>query len=333
MPELRKDPVSGRWVIISTERRKRPMDFIRTREAPKGGTCPFCPGNESLTPPEIIAYRPHGSKPNTPGWTLRVVPNRFPALRVEGDLGRAGVGMYDKMNGVGAHEVVIETPGHQDSLSTLPEERLKDVLWSFKERSNDLKKDKRFRSILIFKNHGEAAGASLEHPHSQLIALPIIPRELSLELDGAQFFHKYRERCIFCDGLQQDIEQEDRIIINSGDFVAIAPFASRFPFEAWIMPREHAAFYEDITPSLADSLAGLFHELLRKMDKVLDKPSYNFYLHTAPFNGSYPRTNEYFHWHFEIMPILTQVAGFEKGTGFYINPTPPEEAAQFLRDA
>ncbi len=333
MPELRKDPISGRWVIISTERRKRPVDFLHQHQTLKGGVCPFCPGNEAMTPPEILAYRSNGSKPNSSGWTLRVVPNKFPALRIEGDLDRSGVGLYDRMNGIGAHEVIIESPNHADTPSTIGEDRVKDVIWAFKERSVDLKKDNRFRSILIFKNQGEAAGASLEHTHSQLIALPIIPRELSMELDGGQFFHKYRERCIFCDLLRQEIEQEERVIINTGDFVAIAPFASRFPFEAWILPREHSACYEDLSLPMADNLARLFHDLLRRMDKILDSPPYNFYLHTSPFNGRYPQTQDYFHWHFEVMPILTQVAGFEKGTGFYINPTPPEEAAQYLREA
>lgn len=309
------------------------MDFAHKHDVPHGGVCPFCPGNEAMTPPEILAYRPNGTRPNSSGWTLRVVPNKFPALRIEGDLDRIGVGLYDKINGVGAHEVIIESPKHDDSPSTISEERMKDVLWSFKERSLDLKKDRRFRSVLIFKNQGEAAGASLEHTHSQLIALPIVPRELALELDGAQFFHKYRERCIFCDILRQEIEQEERVIINTGDFLAIAPFASRFPFETWILPREHLSFYEDLTAGMADNLARLFRDLLRRMDKILDQPPYNFYLHTAPFNGKFPQTQEYFHWHFEVMPILTQVAGFEKGSGFYINPTPPEEAAQFLREA
>lgn len=333
MPELRKEPISGRWVIISTERSKRPVDFIRKNDKPKGGVCPFCPGNEAMTPPEILAYRPAGSKPNTPGWTLRVVPNKFPALKIEGNLDRAGVGIYDRINGIGAHEVIIETPGHEDTPSLIPEERVKDVLWAFKERTLDLKKDKRFRSVLIFKNQGEAAGASLEHTHSQLIALPIIPRELGMELDGSQFFYKYRERCIFCDILRQEIEQDERVIVNTGDFVAVAPYASRFPFEAWILPREHLSAYEDITGPLAESLARLFHDLLRRMDKVLESPPYNFYLHTMPFNGGFPQTHEYFHWHFEVMPILTQVAGFEKGSGFFINPTPPEEAARFLKEA
>ncbi len=179
MPELRKDPIVGRWVIISTDRAKRPTDFVREAVKIKGGFCPFCYGNESKTPPEILAYRPstNGSTPqkDSPGWTIRVVPNKFPALGIEGNLNKQAEGMFDKMNGIGAHEVIIETPDHNATLASLPAKRIEDVLWAFRDRILDLKKDRRFKYILLFKNHGEAAGASLEHSHSQLIALPILP--------------------------------------------------------------------------------------------------------------------------------------------------------------
>src|SRR5512142_2984596 len=204
VPELRKDPIVGRWVIISTDRAKRPTDFAREQVKLKGGFCPFCYGNESKTPPEILAYRPNANgnpapQKDTPGWTVRVVPNKFPALGIEGNLNRQAEGMFDKMNGIGAHEVIIETPDHGASLATLPERRIEDVLWAFRDRILDLKKDKRFKYILIFKNHGEAAGASLEHSHSQLIALPILPINVVEELGGAKQYYIYKERCVFCD--------------------------------------------------------------------------------------------------------------------------------------
>ena len=185
MPELRKDPVVGRWVIISTERARRPTDFQRDPVRPKGDNCVFCPGNEDKTPPEIVAGRPSAGLPNTPGWTYRVVPNKFPALRIEGDLEPTGEGLFDRMNGVGAHEVVIETPAHSGSLATMDVEAVGEVLLAFRERLLDLKKDPRFEYVLVFKNYGEAAGASLEHPHSQLIATPIIPIMVTEELEGS----------------------------------------------------------------------------------------------------------------------------------------------------
>ncbi|MBV8208062.1 MAG: DUF4931 domain-containing protein, partial [Acidobacteria bacterium] len=204
MPELRKDPIVGRWVIISTDRAKRPTDFDRDQVKIKGGFCPFCPGHENKTPPEVLAYRPNPAERDTPGWTVRVVPNKFPALGIEGNLGRQAEGMFDRMNGIGAHEVVIETSDHSQTLATLPDKRVEDVLWAFRDRILDLKQDKRFRYILIFKNHGEAAGASLEHAHCQLIALPIVPKQVVEELEGAKEYFRYKERCIFCDIIQQE---------------------------------------------------------------------------------------------------------------------------------
>lgn len=330
MPELRKDPVTSRWVIISSERGKRPTDFPTEPERPRGGFCPFCPGNEDKTPPELLAYRSDGSAPNTPGWSLRVVPNKFPALRIEGDVNRQGDGIYDKMDGIGAHEVIIEAPGHKDSLATLPETRVEDALWAFRDRVLDLKKDQRFRYILLFKNHGEAAGASLEHTHSQLIATPIVPKRVREEVDGAREYYNYKERCVYCDMVRQELGQGVRCIAENDDFVTIAPFASRFPFETWILPKSHAAAFEDAQKQQYVHLAQVLKELLHRLDAVLGNPPYNLIVHNAPLRESDGRA---YHWHLELMPKLTRVAGFEWGSGFYINPTPPEEAARFLRDA
>lgn len=330
MPELRRDPIVGRWVIISTERGKRPSDLTSTPPPTnKSGFCPFCPGNETRTPPEILAYRDGISLPNSPGWTLRVVSNKFPALRIEGDLNREGDGIYDKMNGIGAHEVIIESPNHEDTLSTISEKSFEDVLSSYSERFIDLKKDDRFRYILIFKNHGENAGATLEHTHSQLIALPIIPKRVVEELDGSLEYFNFKERCIFCDIIRQEIRQGIRVVDENQDFLAITPYAPKLPFETWIMPKKHESSFENLKKVYYKSLASLFRDTLRRLDKVLNNPNYNFILHTSPLDQL---ESEYFHWHFEIMPKLTKVAGFEWGSGFYINPTPPEEAASFLRD-
>jgi UDPglucose--hexose-1-phosphate uridylyltransferase len=335
MSELRKDPIIGRWVIISTERGKRPMDFSQPREKQRGGFCPFCPGNEDKTPKEVFAIRGKGSKHSASEWSLRVVPNKFPALKIEGEIERQGVGLYDMMNGLGAHEVIIESPNHDDTLSTLSIPKFKDVIFTFKERMLDLKKDSRFRYSLIFKNHGVQAGASLEHTHSQLIALPIVPKRVIEELKGAHEYYSYKERCIYCDIVRQEIRDQIRVISENSHFLAIAPFAPKFPFETWIIPKEHSAAFEHTSNDLNEPLARIFSEVLRKLDKVLNYSPYNFILHTAPFRGnSTLRENvgDYYHWHFEIMPKLTRVAGFEWGSGFYINPTPPEESAKFLRE-
>ena len=328
MSELRKDPVSGRWVIISVERGKRPSDFIVRDHAKKGGFCAFCAGNERTTPPEILAFRPDDSKPNTPGWTLRVVANKFPALRVEGEVDRAGEGIFDKMNGIGAHEVIIESPDHNVSLSTMPLKSVEDALLAFHYRISDLKKDKRFKYVLVFKNEGEAAGATLEHTHSQLIALPIVPRIVEEELEHAKHYYEYKERCIYCDIIHQEIKSGVRVISENQDFISLAPFAPRSPFETLILPKRHeSGFMPDGKLSL---LAQILQRTLRQIDKALDRPPYNMLIHTSPFKED---VNEYYHWHIEIKPKLTSIAGFEWGSGFYINPTPPEEAAKFMREA
>ena len=331
MPELRKDPITGRWVIISTDRAKRPTDFVRESVQIKGkGFCPFCYGNEAKTPPEILAYGRNGGPRDSSGWTVRVVPNKFPALGIEGDLDREGEGLFDRMNGVGAHEVIVETPDHQSTLATMSEKALEEVLWAYRDRILDLKNDKRFRYILIFKNHGEAAGASLEHTHSQLIALPIVPKRVREEVDSGKHYYQEKERCIFCDIIRQEVESEVRVITENTQFIALAPYAPRFPFEIWLLPKQHGSAFENNPSPVFTSLARVLKDCLMRLDAVLDHPAYNYMLHTSPIGEE---SNEHFHWHIEIMPKLTKVAGFEWGTGFYINTVSPEDAATYLRDA
>jgi len=329
LPELRKDPITGRWVIIATDRAKRPNDFIRQPvPAPTARICPFDYGSEHKTPPEILAYRNSGGR-DQPGWRVRVVPNKFPALGIEGDLDRRGEGMYDKMSGIGAHEVIIETPDHMATLADLSEKQIEEVLWAYKERVSDLKRDRRFRYILLFRNHGEAAGASLEHPHSQLIALPVIPKRVQEEVDGAKQFYDFKERCIFCDIIREENTAGTRLVTETDRFTVIAPYAARFPFETWILPKRHESHFEEADAPTLANLSWMLRSTIRKLDKVLERPAYNFIIHSAPVQDA-PLT--YYHWHLEIIPKLTKVAGFEWGSGFYINPTPPEEAAKFLRE-
>jgi UDPglucose--hexose-1-phosphate uridylyltransferase len=328
MTELRKDPIVGRWVIISTERAKRPHEFPKEPPPRKEGMCPLCPGSERMTPPEIFAVRAGGSF-NDAGWTLRVVPNKFPALRIEGDIGKAGDGVYDRMNGIGAHEVVIETERHDVDLFDLPESRFEDVLWAYRERMLDLKKDRRFKSVIIFKNRGAAAGASLTHSHSQLIALPVVPKLVIEEMTGCREYFRFRDRCLFCDIVVQEMEQKVRIVEETGEFLACAPYAPRFPFETWIIPKRHQCAYEMIERDQAKALAAIFRRTLRRLNLALENPPFNYIIHSAAFQEW---AGDSYHWHIEIMPRLTKMAGFERGSGFYINPTPPEESAKYLRE-
>jgi UDPglucose--hexose-1-phosphate uridylyltransferase len=331
MPELRKDPIIGRWIIISTERGKRPTDFIVEKNHAKGGFCPLCPGNENTTPPEVLSYsHSSGHQPNKPGWEVRVVPNKYPALVIEGDLNKEGEGLYDKMNGIGAHEVIIETPDHQESFTHLPPERMVKVFWAFRDRLTDLSNDPRFRYVMIFKNYGAAAGASLEHSHSQLIALPILPRMIKSELDGSLSYYKYKERCIFCDIIRQELNHNQRVITQNELFLALVPYAPRSPFEMWILPKKHASSYLSMNNEEFRLLSEIFSECMKRLDNCIPNVPYNFVLHGAPLRSP---ALEHYHWHFEVMPKLTMIAGFEWGSGFYINPIAPEEAAKYLRKA
>jgi UDPglucose--hexose-1-phosphate uridylyltransferase len=327
--ELRKDPVIERWVIISTERAKRPSDLLVEKSKSRGGFCPLCPGNEDKTPPEVFAFREGNTSQNMPGWKLRIVPNKFPALIAEGSLQKRGEGIYDKMNGFGAHEVIIETTDHNATASSLSIDDFTTILLSYKQRIMELKKDSRFRYLSIFKNYGEIAGSSLEHPHSQIIALPVVPKRSVEEIDGAQTYYSYKDRCAFCDIIDQEISDGRRIVLENDEFLAFEPFASRFPFETCILPKKHISSFEDTDDSLFEQMAETFSLVLKKINGLLGSPPYNYMLHSSPFNKN---VKEFYHWHFEIIPRLTRVAGFEWGSGFYINPTPPEQAAQYLRE-
>ena len=336
MSELRKDPIIGRWVIIATDRGKRPTDFVSAAPTGEPASCPFCEGNEFMTPREIYAVRPKESLANTKGWSIRVVPNKFPALRVEGTVEREGVGMFDKISGIGAHEIIIETPEHSDSLYTRSRERIVELLDTYQKRLMDLTLDERLLYTMVFKNMGERAGASLSHPHSQVISTPIVPKRVKEEIDGSLEYYDYKMRCVFCDIIQEEKRFGSRIIYENVSFVSFCPFASRFPFEMWLLPKRHMSGYAAITRQEMFELADCLGVTMKRLAKSLGEPQFNWMLHTEP-NRAVPRNpwpdiGEHYHWHFEIIPKLTRVAGFEWGTGFYINPTPPEDAAAFLRE-
>ncbi|RKZ22860.1 galactose-1-phosphate uridylyltransferase [bacterium] len=332
MPELRKDPVIGRWVIIATERSKRPDDFLHVKIPEKPSPfCPFCEGNEEKTPPEVYAVRRDGTLPDTPGWKVRVVPNKFPALVREGEVRERMEDGYRLMDGVGAHEVIIETPKHDGIIPRLSEEEVGLILDAYRRRYISLKEDERLRYILIFKNHGREAGASLAHPHSQIIATPIVPKRVKEELYGSERFYREKGKCVYCWMIEQELSSKKRVVAETENFIAFCPFASRFPFEVWLLPKYHSAFFEDVKEP--DEFASIFKRVITAIHDVLSDPPYNLVLHTSPtMNEHWEHMEKSYHWHMEIMPKLTRVAGFEWGTGFYINPTSPEEAARYLRE-
>lgn len=329
MPEFRKDPIVDRWVIISTERAKRPQ-YQGTRNPPaETGPCPFCTGNEAMTPPEVLAYRSDKGHVDSPGWTIRVVPNKYPALGSEGNRDSPTGALYQGKSGLGAHEVIVESPQHLVDAGMLSERQLADVLRAYRERMLALQTDQRWHYVLIYKNQGAEAGATLEHVHSQLIALPAVPREPREEIIGARAYYQSEGRCIYCDILRRDAANNERAVAESEHFFVICPFASRFPYETWILPKQHEAFFERSAEQYMD-LSRCLRETLIRIDRRLENPSLNYLIHSNPINQA---ENGCYHWHMEILPKLTQVAGFEWGSGLYINPVPPEDAARSLRDA
>ncbi len=330
MPELRKDPMARRWVIIATERAARPTDFKHEDIEPNDSAhCPFCERREQLTPPEIFAIRQPATLPNTPGWRVRVVANKFPALRIEGQTDRTKVGIFTRMDGVGAHEVIVETPDHHTHLGLLPVDHVADVIRAYQQRYIDLRGDRRFEYALLFRNHGRSAGASLSHPHSQLIALPIVPKRVAEEIDAAEEYFGRHGACIYCTMLAQEHEARERLVFENDQFTVLEPYASRTPFETMIVPKVHQADFGTLGPGMERLLADALREALLRLHLCLANPPYNFIIHTLPYNGELRHA---YHWHIEITPQLTHVAGFEWGSGFYINPVTPEAAARYLRE-
>ena len=340
MPELRKDPILGRWVIVATERAKRPTDFSFSPEedVTPPEKCPFCEGHEHLTTPEIYALRKKGTKSNSPGWSIRVIPSISPFLSTKGDLDRHGKGMYDLMNGIGAHEVIIATPKHDPGTFIKDLSQIDKLSEVIIKRMRELKKDPRLKYALIFKNHGRVAGGSnITHQHIQLIATPVTPKRVKEKLVGAKCYFEYKDRCIFCDMLRQELEQKVRVCLDSEGFVSINPYCSRFPFETWILPKKHSCDFDTMTQTEIEDFSKIFQLTMMKLTNTLGDFPYNIILHTAPFRrkkkkGYWETIENDYHWHIEIMPRLTHVAGFEWGSGFYINSVPPEKACTYLKE-
>ncbi|MGB8952376.1 MAG: galactose-1-phosphate uridylyltransferase [Candidatus Aminicenantales bacterium] len=341
MSQLRKDIISGRWVIIASERSKRPDDFRppQTEKTEKREDeekfCPFCEGSESKTPPEVFSLRTPGTQVNKKGWRVRVVPNKFPALNRGGLPDKHKKGVFEWMDGVGVHEVVIESPDHQKELVDLPLPHIRDVLWTYRERITSIEKESQYQYIQIFKNKGKEAGASLTHPHSQIVATPIIPKRLKEEVYGAERAYRKFKECVICRILKEERAAKERLILSNRHFCVTAPFASRFPFEMRITPIRHSPYYASLNADELQSLAEILKDVLSRLKNILSDPPFNYFIHQGPnpelSREVWPEMDKVFHWHFEVIPILSRVAGFEWGTGFYINPVPPELASEFMR--
>lgn len=343
MQQLRKDPIIGRWVIMATGRARRPGTFIASDksnlDAKALKTCQFCDGHEKETPQEIFAIRPKGSKPNTPGWQVRVISDKSPVFQPDVKLNPKMHGLYEVLETRGVHEVVAETPEHIANMADLDVKQIKQVMEAYSVRLKEIEKDTTLSYALAHKNYNWSRdNKNIPHSHSQIIATPVIPLRVREELKGAKKYYDYHERCIFCDLIKQELTHRHRLVAENDHFLTITPFAARFPFEMWILPKKHHAHFWQGAVGEEMDLAKILKESLLRLKNGVSDPAYHYVIHTAPFvrkNGKGSRfttIDEDYHWHIEIIPRLTHVAGFEKGTGFYICPIPPEEAADYLRE-
>ncbi len=328
MPELRQNRYNKEWVILATERAKRPEELVVKREKRDvlhySPNCPFCPGNEHLAPPAVLTV------PSDNGaWKLRVVPNKFAALARDGEPTWKIERSHRSMNGVGLHDVVVETTDHALTTALLPEPQVVEILRAYKRRFDDASSDARVQHVTIFKNHGVSAGTSLEHPHSQIISTPVISHHVRNRMyEALRHYDEYGE-CIFCSTLQQEIEEGRRIVMVSRHFVALEPFASASPFYTHIMPKRHMASFGEITYQEMVDLAHVLRTVLAKLYVGLQDPDFNYTIPTASQENAGVK---FYHWYINIIPRLTRVAGFEMGSGMFINTVPPESAAEFLRN-
>jgi UDPglucose--hexose-1-phosphate uridylyltransferase len=328
MPEIRHNIITREWVIIATERAKRPEEFAKAnpRRPPSVAhdpKCVFCPGNETLTPPEVFRIAQDGA------WQVRVVPNKFSALDAAGELTRRSEGIKRVISGVGIHEVIVETPAHDRPPALQSEAEYERVIQAYRQRYDDVTRDPRVAHVTLFKNHGERAGSSLEHPHSQLVGTPIIPPQVRDRMENALRFYDETGDCIFCSVLSDELVDQVRVVTQTEHFVAFLPFAALTPFHLWIFPLRHrASFLEATEEELAD-LARLLRSIQRKFYFGLENPDYNLSIRTPPREAS---GLKYYHWYVSLIPRVTRVAGFEIGSGMFINVALPEKSAEFLRN-
>lgn len=338
MHELRKDPLLGRWVAVSDEPVLPEEYRVASGEEEEGSvSCIFCPGGEGDSPREIASIAALSSDSSGTGnWWTRVVSSPDPVFHVEGELGRKGEGIYDKMNGIGANEIIVESPYHDKRPEDMGLDQMARVIMTYRDRMADLERDPRLRYTLIYKNAGKAAGAIFSHPVSHLASTPVIPKRVKEELDGAKQYFGYKERCIFCDILNNELRAGKRVILETRHFLAFCPYASKFPFESWLLPKRHHCAFPEITAEEIEDMALILSSVLKKLRSAFHGVSYNYFIHSAP--NRIPRKDHWhtlgedFHWHMEIMPRLVRTTGFEWGSGLYVLRTSPEFAAKYLRE-
>jgi UDPglucose--hexose-1-phosphate uridylyltransferase len=330
MSIIRQDPTTKEWVIIATERAKRPHEF-KKKAVPRSlnareESCPFCTGNEGLTPTEVL--RLDGSL--SAGWVVRVVPNRFSALKMDGEPLRREIGpLFREMEGVGYHEVIVEGPVHNRLIPIMTDGEVSRIFEAYQKRYLALRDDPRIRYIIIFKNHGTGAGTSLEHPHSQLVATPVAPMQIRQKYEVAIAHYDDTGRCLYCDLVEEEQRAKIRMVTETERFVVFHPYASRLPFETWIAPKLHQPSFGQLTQDGLQELARVVRHCLGALYTVLGDPDFNYIIHTAPVEGE---THPYYLWHIQILPRLAMIAGFELGSGIAINTILPEESAAFMRD-
>jgi len=326
MAELRREPITRMWVVITNDHPKGPSDYLPFkppyRPQDMEGPCPFCPGNEAMTPKETFLLDRQGG-----GWSVRVIPNKFPFFHIEGGFDRRAEGMYDVMEAIGAHEIVVEAPDHKLNLAIMEPQQIEKILFAYRERLIDLERDQRFQQFLILKNY---PGVFNRHPHSHIMAMPAIPRRIDEEIWGALDYYQRKERCIFCDIIKEEILMKKRVILETVHFLIFSPFASRYPFEAWIIPKIHSPDFHHINEEEMEDLSVAMQSLFIRFYKLLSDPPYSFAFHTSPIQSRFHRPE--YHWHIEARLRIGLREGFEWGTGFFVNPTPPEDSAAFLRE-
>ncbi|MFC1568146.1 galactose-1-phosphate uridylyltransferase [Candidatus Margulisiibacteriota bacterium] len=333
MPELRLNPATKEWVIIATDRAKRPEELgagVRAVSEEEHETCPFCPGHEKMTPAEILSYRTYGTAANSPGWWIRIIPNKFAALLPQGNVERSKLeDLFLYMEGVGEHEVLIETPEHDKILATMSQKQAEEIFLAYRERYKTLSQDPRFEMVTIFKNHGVRAGTSLMHAHSQIIATPITPMHIRHRIEEATRYFDDNGRCVYCAMIAKEKKLAERIVLETDNFIVLEPFAAKTPFETWVLPKKHDSTFDNVTPEGCKELAYAMRQTMIKIYRQLNNPDYNYMIFSSP---CHERDLEYYHWHIQIVPRVAEVAGFELGSGIYINTVPPETAARYLRD-
>jgi UDPglucose--hexose-1-phosphate uridylyltransferase len=328
--EIRQNKATKQWVIYAPARRKRPQDFQQPHKEHKSlpvfdQTCPFCPGNEHMLASIVQEIPDQGQDP----WQTRVIPNKFPALTPKGGTERLTQGIYLAMPGYGQHEVIIESPYHNRDLAQMPTDEVSRVIETYHQRYVDLMQAHQNMMTLIFRNHGAQAGASLSHPHSQVIVTPIVPQYIRWREEEAQRYFDDWGRCVFCDILAFEMQDRQRVILENQSFVAFVPFAAEVPFEIWIMPKQHQASFSHLSDTEKSDLTLALHQVLVKLCQKLQDPDYNYIIHSA---AQYRAREPQLHWYLQIRPRLTTPAGFEIGSGICINPSIPEEDAQFLHN-